>query len=206
MPPPVVVAGAILAAGWSRRMGRPKALLPCRPGSVTFVERLARTLGEGGVNQVLVVGRPNDAPLRAVVDSLGPAARFVENPAAERGQLSSILVAVDEAERTGATALLVVPVDMPMVRSGTIAAALDVFKSGRAPIVRVTHGGQHGHPVIFDAAVFGDLRAADPSLGAKAVVRLHQSLVDDVEVDDPGVLRDVDVAADYRAMFGRDPE
>ena len=206
MPRPFSVVGSVLAAGWSRRMGFPKALLRCGPAGETFVERLARTVDRAGTDGVLVVGRPDDAALRAAVASLGPIARFVENPHAERGQLSSILAVIDEVERTGGEGVLVMPVDIPLVRVETIVAALDAFHATGAPIVRVTHGGHHGHPVIFGAPVFDELRTADISIGAKAVLRSNAGRVCNLEVDDPAVLRDVDTAADYRALFGRDPD
>jgi molybdenum cofactor cytidylyltransferase len=72
-----------------------------------------------------------------------------------------------------------------------------------APIVRAVHGGRHGHPVIFKRRVFDALRAADPSVGAKEVVR--SAGIEDVEVDDPGVLTDVDTPGDYVRVFGKIP-
>jgi molybdenum cofactor cytidylyltransferase len=68
-----------------------------------------------------------------------------------------------------------------------------------APILRATHEGRHGHPVVFRRAVFAALRAADPAAGAKPVVRALA--VEDVEVDDPGVLRDVDTPQDYDRLL-----
>jgi molybdenum cofactor cytidylyltransferase len=60
------------------------------------------------------------------------------------------------------------------------------------------HGGRHGHPVIFKRPVFQALRTADPEVGAKAILRAHA--MDDVEVDDPGVLRDVDTPEDFARL------
>ena len=79
-----VVTALILASGLSKRMGRPKALLPCRTNE-TFVCRLARTLQTGGVFNVFVVGRPSDDALRAEAARCN--ARFVENHKADQGQL-----------------------------------------------------------------------------------------------------------------------
>ncbi len=86
-------------------------------------------------------------------------------------------------------------VDVPLVKPSTVAALLARTAASRAPILRAVHDGRHGHPVIFGRAVFAALRAADPAAGAKAVVRAFD--VDDVEVDDPGVVRDVDTPDDY---------
>jgi len=72
--------------------------------------------------------------------------------------------------------------------------------------VRPAHGDQHGHPVIFDRAVFDALRHADPAIGAKAVVRERHADILNVPVDDRGAFIDVDTAEEYRAaitLYGR---
>jgi molybdenum cofactor cytidylyltransferase len=198
----VMVPGVILAAGRSSRMGRAKALLPCAPDGETFVHRLARTLSAGGVGEVLVVGRPDAAGLRAEVAAMA-VARFVANDHADAGQLSSVLAGLEAADAPGTRGLLVTPVDAPLIAVETVAALLGVFSSSGALIVRAVYLGRHGHPVVFSRAVFDDLRRADPDVGAKAVLRAHERAIVNVEVDDPGVVADVDTREDYRALFGR---
>jgi molybdenum cofactor cytidylyltransferase len=60
--------------------------------------------------------------------------------------------------------------------------------------------------VIFARALFAELRGADPSRGAIAVLRAHERGILNVEVADPGVLTDVDTPEDYQRLFGRPPE
>lgn len=181
-------------------MGRPKALLPCGGSGLTFVARLIATLREGGVEDVLVVGRPGDAALRAEVEARG--ARYVENPRHEEGQLSSLLAGLDVADRPGVRAILVTPVDAPLVAAATVARLLAELHASHAPIVRAVHGGRHGHPVIFSRPVFDPLRHADPAAGARAVLQANSASVLNVEVGDAGVLADVDTPADYQRVFG----
>jgi molybdenum cofactor cytidylyltransferase len=200
-----IIPGVILAAGGSVRMGRAKALLPSGAAGETFVRRLALTLCSGGVEEALVVGRPDDALLRDEVEAVPCRALYVENANADAGgQLSSLLAGLLAADRPGVSAILVAPVDAPMIAVATVAALLEAFRSTGAPIARAVHNGRHGHPVIFSREVFEDLRRADPAHGARAVVRAHGARVIDVEVDDPGVLGDIDTPADYRAQFGHD--
>lgn len=193
----------ILAAGQSSRMGQPKALLLTGPGGPSFVRRLAAALLEGGVADVIVVGRPDDRALEAEVQSIGTGVRFVVNAHADMGQLSSVIAGVNAADRPGVHGVLVTPVDTPLVLPGTVRALLTAFASTRAAIVRATYQGQHGHPVIFGRSVFDALRHADPAVGAKAVVRAHASDLIDLEVDDPGVLHDIDGPDDYARVFNR---
>jgi molybdenum cofactor cytidylyltransferase len=197
--------GLVLAAGRSTRMGRPKALLTCPPDPDTFVARIVRVLRDGGVDPVVVVVRPDDNALQQHVRRFVPDVELVENPHPDRGQLSSLLVGLDYAQSHGARAIVVMPVDVPQVRAETVAALLRAAAVSDAPILRVVHGTRHGHPVLFRDAVFDELRHADPSLGAKAVVRARADETVDVHVDDPGVLRDVDVPDDYAALFGSPP-
>ena len=195
----LVIYGAILASGSSTRMGRAKALLQLPGSGRTFVAQVADTLIGGGVDVALVVGRPDDEALRVEVGTLGPLVRYVENPRYESGQLSSVLAALDVVDQPTARGLLIVPVDMPLIRATTIATLLDAFNTSPQSIARATHRGRHGHPVIFGRAAFGMLRIADPAQGARAVVRALP--VHDVEVDDDGVVRDIDTPADYAELL-----
>jgi molybdenum cofactor cytidylyltransferase len=194
-----VIPAVILAAGRSERMGRPKALLPCGSAGDTFVSRIVTILRDGGADDVLVVGRSDDVLLSAELVRCG--ARLVENPDADRGQLSSIVVGLNAADRAGVTGIFVMPVDIPLVRVDTIARLKAAFLASAAPIARATHDGRHGHPVIFSRRVFDELRHADPAIGAKAVIRAHANAILDVDVDDENVLRDVDTPDDYERAF-----
>jgi molybdenum cofactor cytidylyltransferase len=191
----------VLAAGQSSRMGRPKALLPCLPDQETFVGRVVRVLREGGLSRVLVVGRQDDDTLRAHVQALIPPTDYLENPDPARGQLSSLIVGIDCAEAQGARAVMVMPVDIPQVRAESVSSLVAAWRVHSAPILRVAYAGRHGHPVLFRDVVFDQLRAADPALGAKAVVRAYADRIHNVDVLDPGVLRDVDVPDDYTRLF-----
>jgi molybdenum cofactor cytidylyltransferase len=184
-------------------MGRPKALLAV-PDGRTFVHRLLATLRDGGIAAPVVVGRVDDAELRREVESHG--AIYIANANADAGgQLSSLLAGLEAVDRAGVRALMIVPVDAPLVEADTVAALMAVFDSTLAPIVRPRFEGRHGHPVIFSREVFDELRQADPAAGAKAVLRAHERAIVNVDVQDPGVIGDVDTPAAYHAMFHRNP-
>lgn len=197
-----MIVAVILAAGRSARMGRSKALLPHLDADTTFVAHAIRQARLAGLETVLVVGRPHDDALRDEVAREGGA--FVVNPESEGGQLSSLLSGLDAAaDNPNLEGLLVMPVDVPLMSAAvmrTLLARADVAESS---IVRAVHAGRHGHPVLFKREVFEELKSADPSLGAKAVVRANPHRVLDVEVDDPGVTMDVDTPEDYERLFGR---
>ena len=180
-------------------MGRSKALLAVPSGEITFVARLAATLLAGGAADALVVGRPDDRALLDELERLPGAVRFVPNPNADSGQLSSVLAGLNAADRPGTSAILVTPVDLPLLTPASVSTLLASFRAGSFPIARATHGGRHGHPVVFGRSVFDALRRADPATGAKSVVHAYPVL--NVEVPDAGVLHDVDTPEDYARLI-----
>ena len=71
------------------------------------------------------------------------------------------------------TGLLVTPVDAPLVGAATVRQLLAAISNRHLPLVRATHNGRHGHPVVFARKVFDELRHADPGVGARAIVRRY---------------------------------
>jgi molybdenum cofactor cytidylyltransferase len=183
-------------------MGSPKALLTDGEGR-SFVVRIAAALNEAGLSDVVIVtGDDHDAIAAALVSGgLATAPKVIRNPSPSRGQLSSLWTAMDEVCRPDTAAILVTLVDVPMISPTTIRAVLDGWRRSRAPIVRPLVHGRRGHPVIFDRAVFDELRRASLEEGARAVVRAHTHDSLDVPVDDEGCIADVDTPADYRTLL-----
>ena len=195
-----MVAAVILAAGRSARMGRQKALLQQVHTGTTFVGHLIRTARAARLDPILVIAAAAHQELATEVSRWG--GRLLLNEAPDRGQLSSIVVGLDAADAAGATAIMVMPVDVPLLSVATFDAVAAAAEAKAAAIVRATHDGRHGHPVLFKRAVFDELRHADPAIGARAIVRADPARVLDVEVSDPGVIFDIDTPEDYRRAFG----
>jgi len=182
-------------------MGRPKALLPTGPGGEPFISRIVRVLRDGGVDDVLVVVAERTSPIADAAAALDRPPRVLVNPEADSGQLSSLQTGLRAVDHPGTSGLLVTLVDIPLVSTATVKALLNAYRETRAPVVRPVRGGRHGHPVIFDRAVFDELRTAGESSGAKSVVRAHLQESVDVPIDDEGPFRDVDTPADYAELF-----
>ena len=199
-----MVAALILAAGESSRMRRPKAFLRQELTGATFLAHLVREARTAGLAPVLVVGRAGDVELAHA--SAAEGAAFVPNPQAAEGQLSSLragLKAVDAEWGPEVSGVVVMPVDVPFVTARTIEALLAAIEAPGVVIARASHLGRHGHPVLFARPVFGELYAADPASGARAVVRADPARVRNVEVGEPGIVIDIDTPDDYERAFGR---
>ena len=192
-----VIPVIVLAAGRSSRMGRAKAALPAGDGH-TFLTRIVRTFLDAGVDDVIVVVGHDADLIAASFSESGLPARFVVNREYDRGQLSSLVAGLGVVDRPGVSAVLVTLVDVPLVSTATVRAVVERYRATRAPIVRPTSGARHGHPLLIDRSLFDALRAADPSTGAKPIVRAHATADGDIAVDDEGAFTDIDTEEDYR--------
>jgi molybdenum cofactor cytidylyltransferase len=185
-------------------MGSPKAILPS-PDGRPFVAAIVRALAAADIGDIVVVsGRDHDRVVEALDRDAPPVhPRVVRNIDPSRGQLSSLWTGMDAAVTAETAGLMVTLVDVPVLSPRTIMQVIEAWRRTRAPIVRPARGSRHGHPVIFDRALFDELRAAPLEAGAKTVVRAHAHEIVDVPVDDEGALTDVDTPADYAALHRR---
>jgi molybdenum cofactor cytidylyltransferase len=187
------VAGLVLAAGGSRRLGRPKQLLPLRGG--TLLDRVMDTARACDFDQLLVALGNDAETVREGVDLTG--ARVVVNDAFATGCSSSIAAAM-EAVDPAATALVLLLGDQPGVQPATVRTLLTAGRGAPLAVCRYEDG--RGHPFAFDRSVFGDLRSLH---GDKAVWKLldrRPEAVAEVPIAGP-VPPDVDTWADYEAVL-----
>jgi molybdenum cofactor cytidylyltransferase len=179
-----MLAVAILAAGESRRMGRPKALLTYRGKS--FAEHLVSATRHEHVGLTRIVLGAQAGEIRSLLP-LDPA-WILENPNWQQGQLSSIQ-AVIRSLRPGQTeGLILCPVDHPLISNFLVAQLIQEFYSTEKQIVLPAYKGKRGHPVIFRASLYKELLAASPEVGAREVVWAHPKDVTEVETDEEAVV------------------
>ena len=197
-----MIHAIVLAAGASSRMGQPKAALRLGQTGETLIARVIRTLLSGGAPGVVVVAGAHVDAERSALPPNNPRARLVEHAGWQQGQLSSLLAGLAAIDQPLLEGALVTLVDVPLVKPATVAAIIAEWRRTRAPIVRPVQGERHGHPVMFDASIFQDLREADPAVGAKAVFVKHRAGIVNVDVNDPGAFEDIDTREDYERVLG----
>ncbi|MGH9319938.1 MAG: nucleotidyltransferase family protein [Vicinamibacteria bacterium] len=202
-----MIAAIILAAGESRRMGFPKALLPypLDDGSeTTFLEHLLAVVNESRAAPIVVVlGHEAEHIRSSIASSSWGRARPVMNERYREGMLSSLRAGLDAADEPEVHGVLVLPVDHPDARTGIADRLIARFEETKRPVVIPVFQGRRGHPVLFSRAVFDELRRAPDGVGARQVVWDHQGDLLEVEVSDPGIRRDVDTPGDYRSFRER---
>lgn len=189
-----MIAGIILAAGASSRMGSPKALLDYR--GETFIQRLVRVLSAVCDPVIVVLGYHADALRPAIPD-----ASIVINPAPERGQLSSLQTGL-AALPPGTEGFLFTPVDSPAVEIATVERLAAEFqrRDPSTQLVIPRFRGNHGHPVFASRAIADELSALPLTAQARDVIHGHVSDTLYIDVDDPGILIDVDDREAYRRL------
>jgi molybdenum cofactor cytidylyltransferase len=186
-----VIAGILLAAGASRRFGSQKLLasIDGRPLVRLTVERLLATALD---DVVIVLGRDATA-VRAALDGLD--VRTVTNPEYAAGMSTSLRAGL-AALAGGADAALVALGDQPGVGAEIVDRLLEQYRARRTGIVAPLYrGGLRGNPVLFDRALFDELRAVTGDEGGRSVIERDPGRVALVELD-MEMPADVDVPGD----------
>jgi CTP:molybdopterin cytidylyltransferase MocA len=191
------IHGIVLAAGASRRMGRPKPLLEA--DGTTFLERAIKLLRTAGCTYVVAVVNDGDDWITRVADTAGAAVVINDQPDSE--QIDSLRLAIANLP-DGYEAVVVMPVDFPRVQQQTVNALLQDFSRQPSAVLNPAHKGRAGHPVIFSRDVVAELLRPDLPDGARSVIERHSREARTLEVEDPGVLIDIDTPADYQQHVG----
>ncbi len=192
------LAGVVLAAGASERMGRPKALLDFR--GRPFAVRILEALEALDVKSRVVVLGPDAARIRpslATHDCI-----IVENPDLAGEAIGSLRAALAALEAIRPSGVVAWPVDQPHVRVATLERLLEAHRRTGAPAVMPSFAERRGHPVIWDQALFPELGTSDAATrhGARAVLTAHEQEIVTVPVDDPAVIDDLNTPEDYERL------
>jgi molybdenum cofactor cytidylyltransferase len=175
-------------------MGSPKALLEFQ--GETFLDRLIGLFSRRCVPVIAVLGA-HHATVRAGLRRASQAI-LVENPDFRLGQLSSMQCGL-RAVPAAADDVLFTLVDHPAVAPGTVAALLD--SSRPAPLRIPRFNGRRGHPIRISRSLIPQFLALPASSSAKEVVTRHAAEIAYIDVDDPGILADVDDPAAYQRLI-----
>jgi molybdenum cofactor cytidylyltransferase len=188
------VAGVVLAAGLSRRMGKRNKLVAEIDGK-PMVRRVVETALAAGLDRVVVVIGHGAADVRAALDGLP--VTFAENVRPEAGLSSSLRVglrAVEGGDPPVAAAVVLLG-DMPWVEAGDVRALVAAFDPASGCEICVpVHEGRRGNPVLWDRRFIAEMTALQGDVGARALLERHGERVREVPVAGVGVLRDVDTS------------
>ena len=190
------VAGVVLAAGSSIRMGRNKLLFDF--DGEPLVRRAVRRAATAGLDPVVAVLGYEAELVRRELDGLDPPCRVVVNPDYERGINSSLKTGI-AALPAGTIAAVVMLADMPLVTAEMIATLVTRYRASEAPLVISDYEGVNAPPMLYDRVLFEELRVMEGEGCGRQVVRRHQASA--VVVAWPvAALTDLDVPGDYELV------
>lgn len=177
------------AAGKAERFGGGKLIADI--DGEPLLHHTLRALLDGGVEQVVVVMAP-DAAFETVTLLRHPRVSTTVNPDPSRGMFSSIQQGIAAA---AGDPVLVLPADMPFVKSGTVSAVLAAARAS-GTIVSPRFEGRHGHPVALPGRLRDEILSAPPTSTLSMLIDVHSRDRVEIDVTDPGVRRDVDRRSD----------
>jgi len=188
--------GVVLAAGESRRFGAQKLVADL--AGEPLLQHSIRCLLEGGATVVVVVTPPAEGQriLKERVPLFGdPRVRPIVNPDPALGMFSSVRYGIALAANEP---IVLLPGDMPFVRAATVAAVLAEFARSRE-IVAPRFQGKRGHPLALPTWLSKAILRSGGETNLKDLLASHEDRRVYVDVDDPGILRDVDTPQDLKA-------
>lgn len=188
--------GLILAAGESKRIGSPKALL--KIDSQTFVERIANVLRSAGIQDIILVAGAHYEEIRKNAKGIA----VVFNSQHQLGQFSSLQTGLRELSKPPEF-VIVWPVDLPLVRKETIVALLTKAQTQKDPITVPVYHGRKGHPVIYTAETITKILSMEPTHTGKELFEHFEGRITLTDVEDPAVLIDIDTPEDYERHIKR---
>lgn len=195
-----MINAIVLAAGESKRMGKPKPLL--RFGDTTFLGQIVSVLQLSKVDRITVVLGAEAETVQRSVDLSGT--DVVINKEYRKGQLSSLIAGLRSVPPE-TDAILLCLVDNPFVTSEIVNRMVSAFRETKDAIVVPVFNKKRGHPAMFPRSLFEALLNAPAQEGARHVVYSNEEKVREIETSESAVRVGIDTPADYRSYFGVDP-
>lgn len=186
------ISAVVLAAGESRRMGRMKMLLPLR--GTTMLENVIENIRQAGIKKIIVVTGYGKEQLTLLLEKKG--VNYCVNNNYSHGMLSSVICGIKNL--TGESSyVMIFQGDQPLISPATIGKmASESSKSDKGILIPV-YKGMRGHPLMVGRHMSDRIESLDPSIGLKALSLNYPDEILEVDVNDPGILKDFDTYEEY---------
>lgn len=183
----------ILAAGSARRMGSQKLLLPY--GKSTMIETVVDNVLGSTVKHVMVVLGANHQEVRDAIGSRP--VKFCHNREHKKGMLSSVKCGIRALPANASSALIFLG-DQPGIPPTVTNSVIDAYSEELFGIVIPVHSHRRGHPLLVDMKYRKEIELLDLEEGLRSLRHQFPEDVLEVEVEEPGILVDIDTPADYK--------
>ncbi len=183
----------ILAAGSSRRMGSQKLLLPF--GKSTIIETVIDNVLSSSIDHVMVVLGANQEKIQDTIRNLP--VQFCHNKEHDSGMLSSVICGIRSLPADAVSALIYLG-DQPDIPPAVTNSVIDAYKEELVGIVIPVHANRRGHPLLVDMKYRKEIESLNLEEGLRSLRHHFPDDVMEVEVDEPGILVDIDTREDYK--------
>lgn len=192
------LAAILLAAGYSKRMNAFKPLLPL--GNSTVIDNSINTFLNAGISNITVVLGYQANRLKPMLEQKN--IKWVYNEKYDEGMYSSILAGVKSLPSI-TKGFFLLPADIPLVESHTINTLAKAYYQSKQSIIYPTFKSRKGHPPLISSCLFSEILDYDGAGGLKTLLRKHEEHSEYVEVDDEGILLDMDTYEEYLKIRDR---
>ena len=195
-----MISAILLAAGESKRMGRPKQMLAWK--GKTLLRHVLENLIHSTVDEIiLVLGHEAEAIQKSLTEFQ---IKIVINPDYQQGMASSLrqgLLAID----TRSEAFLVVLADQPGIGPEIINQIIHKFQRAdpRRGIARPVYRGLQGHPVLISVRYLQEALQLQGDVGARQILMNHPEDILEIEADQEGILKDIDTHEEYQKYLNQ---
>lgn len=175
-------------------MGQPKLVLPW--GNNTVIQHVVGVLSAAGIAEVIVVtGGAGPAVKTVLADT---PVKIVDNPDYQISEMTTSLQAGIRALSEDCRALLVVLGDQPTIQPQTVQAVITAFTANSAVRLVVPSYQMHrGHPWLVERSLWSELQGMRAKETMRDFLHRHDAEIQYVDVDDAGILKDLDTPEDY---------
>lgn len=187
-----MICAVVLAAGESRRMGTPKLLLPF--GEKTIIEHIVDTVCDSIADKILVVLGSHHEEIRTKIADR-PILSVI-NTRYQEGMLSSIQTGFRSVPPE-TTAVVICLGDQPLIPFFVIDQLIHTYRQSKKGIVLPVYKGRRGHPILIDVKYKNTVQNISQEIGLRSLIHDYPQDIQEVEVDSPHILKDIDRPKDY---------
>ena len=193
------IAGLILSAGYSSRMGRLKALLPF--GDETVIHRQIRCFNDAGISDIFVV--TGFESIRINNELKDSSVITVHNAGYSEGMFSSVQTGLRAIDSELFSGVIMLPVDYPLINPFILQTLMKEFSKKTSPIIYPCYCGKKGHPPLFSTGLNAEIINHSGENGIKGVLYRYNDQARYIDMNNADCLVDMDTVEDYRKALER---
>lgn len=190
------ISAILLAAGESKRMGKPKLLLPLDDGTV--LENTVDNLLSSSVDEVIVVLGANAREIKGVITD--KAVKIIINPDYRQGMSTSLICGLRQVSHR-AQKIMVALSDQPLIDKNTYDKLIQKSLDSDSGIAVPTHKSRRGNPIIFDIRYKDELLQLEGDIGGRELLSRHPDDILEVDVDCQGIYINLNTIDDYKSVL-----